>query len=482
MPRSSAFANTGSIDNNTAPANAAMLPVEPDHTFDNTADRAGFTRALADWTSTVDDAELGAPAFAWARHAMLDWIAVTLAAAREPLVEMLVAEYAGLRDLPCALVGSPLRAEPAQAALINGAAGHALDFDDVASAMHGHPTVPVAPAALAVAQAAGASGKDLLRALILGHEVESRVGAVVGAEQYRLGLHPTGTTGTLGAAAACARLGGLDPARTAHALGLAATQAAGLKCMFGTMAKPLHAGKAAMNGVMAARLAARGFTANASGIECEQGFGRTQAPAAPAFPATFERRAAMAIERTLFKFHASCYLTHSTIEAVRQACREHRIDLDALESMTISVSGPHRGVCDIANPQTGLEIKFAIQHLAALAMDGAPTASLALYSPETALAPRYVRARQRIALQVVPGPDRNAATVEILTRDGRTLRAQANVAVPAADLAMQWRRLVDKAQAIVVPRIGAAKFAKLVSVVDTLDQLPSVEPLFESMQ
>ncbi len=150
--------------------------------------------------------------------------------------------------------------------------------------------------------------------------------------------------------------------------------------------------------------------------------------------------------------------------------------------MTIFVSGPHRGVCDIPSPQTGLEIKFAIHHLAALAMDGAPTASLAVYSSETAHAPRYVRARQRIALEVVPGADRNAATVEILTTDGRTLRGQANVAVPASDLGMQWRRLVDKAQAIVVPRVGAAKFAKLVSVVETLDRLPSVEPLFEAIQ
>jgi 2-methylcitrate dehydratase PrpD len=458
--------------------------VETDNTIDKAAagTGTGFTQAMATWISTVDDTEIGEPAFEWARHAMLDWVAVTIAAASEPLVEMLTAEYASPAALPCALLGSSRRAEVAQAALINGSAGHALDFDDVASAMHGHPTVPVAPAALALAQATRASGKDLLRALVVGHEVESRIGEIVGTEQYQLGLHPTGTTGTLGAAAACARLGGLDPTTTAHALGLAATQAAGLKCMFGTMAKPLHAGKAAMNGVMAARLAARGFTANPNGIECSQGFGSTQSHAAPVFPDAFERRTSMAIERTLFKFHASCYLTHSTIEAVRAACREHQIDLDALEAMTIFVAGPHRGVCDIANPQSGLEIKFAIQHLAALAMDGAPTASLALYSPETACAPRYVKARKRIALEVVQGPDRNTATVQIMTRDGRTIRAQANVAVPATDLALQWQLLVDKARAIVVPRVGAAKFAKLVSAIESLDRLPSVEPLFEAIQ
>ncbi|RAR54575.1 2-methylcitrate dehydratase PrpD [Paraburkholderia unamae] len=442
----------------------------------------GYTHALAQWISSVDESALGKRAFAWASHALLDWVAVTIAASKEPLVQILLSEYGLAHESPCALLVSPIRTSAAHAALINGAAGHALDFDDVNSQMHGHPTVPVAPAALAVAQAQGSSGKALLKALIVGHEVEGRVGEVVGDGQYRLGLHPTGTTGTLGAAAASALVMKLNAGQTAHALGLAATQAAGLKSMFGTMAKPLHAGKAAMNGVMAARLAEKGFTANPHSIECAQGFGPTQTGGKPTFPNAFEARTTTAIERTLFKYHAACYLTHSTIEAVNQACVKNGITLDLMESMTINVGGAQRGVCDIEEPNTGLEVKFAIQQLAAMALDGQPTASLQLYSDETARNPRYVKARRRVALNVSTEADRDAAVVEIRTLDGRMIREEANVAIPANDMARQWNRLVEKAQALIVPNIGVHKYARLMTVLAQLDQLPTIEPLFEAIR
>ncbi|MGY8525342.1 MmgE/PrpD family protein [Paracidovorax citrulli] len=441
----------------------------------------GYTQAVAQWIATVEDEEIGPAAFVWARHALLDWVAVTIAARDEPLVRMLTDEYAGGADAPCALLGGK-RAWPAEAAMINGSAGHALDFDDVASAMRGHPTVPVAPAALALAQLQRANGRDLLRALVIGHEVESRIGERLGDAQYRFGLHPTGTTGALGAAAACARLMAMDAGRTAHALGLAATQASGLKSMFGTMAKPLHAGKAAMHGVMSARLAARGFTANTAALECPQGFAATQAPGGEPLPDSFERRNGMAIERTLFKYHASCYLTHSTLEAVAQLRRQHGVGLQDLEAMTILVAGPHRGVCDIASPRTGLEIKFAIEHLATMALDGQATASLDAYTDEQASDARLVRARERVTLRTDQPGDRNTATVELQTRDGRTLRESANVAVPASDLDQQWHRLVTKAEAIVTPVLGAARFGQLVETVQSMDQLSSVEPLFEAIR
>ncbi len=442
----------------------------------------GFTRMLAQWISTADAQPIGPAAVTWAKHAMLDWLAVSIAGAREPLVEMLAAEYGGPRDLPCGLPGRTERASPADAALINGAAGHALDFDDVSPNMCGHPTVPVAPAALALAQAQGASGMALLRAIVVGHEVESQIGRVLGASHYEQGFHTTGTVGTFGAAAACATLRGLDATATAHALGLAATQAAGLKCMFGTMAKPLHAGKAAMNGLMAVQLAARGFTAQAGAIECAQGFARTQVPQAGSFPMSIDTSHGMAIERTLFKFHASCYLTHSMLEAIARVRREHDLGLDALDAMTIVVSTAHRGVCDIANPDTGLAVKFSLQHLAALALDGAATSSLALYSDQTACNPRYVQARQRVALQVEPGASRHGAAIVLRTRDGREIHAEANVAVPASDLDAQWQRLTTKAHAIVAPVIGAARFEALVSAVQTLDRSPTIDNLFEAIQ
>ena len=441
-----------------------------------------FTAALAQWISGLNDEAISPSAWEWSKHVLLDWLAVGLAGASEPLVQMLLAEYGGGAEQPCTLLGSPMRARPHDAALINGAAGHALDFDDVASRMVGHPTAPVAPAALALAQTLGANGRDLLRALIVGHEIESRIGEVAGLSHYQLGFHVTGTIGTFGAAAACARLRGLDAATTRHALGLAATQAAGLKSMFGTMAKPLHAGKAAMNGLMAAQLAARGFTAHESAIECAQGFARTQAPSLNPMSTVVDTRAGYAIESALFKYHASCYLTHSTIEAIRQARARHGVTLDALDSMTVTVAGNHRGVCDIANPQTGLNVKFSIQHLAALALDGADTAALGLYTDQTARDERYAKARARIALNVVSAPDRDTAVVSMRLRDGREVTEQANVAIAAKDVGAQWTRLVGKARSIVTPVIGSQRFEAMVAAVQTLDRSTSLQPLLAALQ
>ena len=441
----------------------------------------GATRALAEWIAGFRDEAISPRAAEWARHVLLDWIAVTLAGAGEPLVGMLADAYGGGDGLPCTLVGLRARARPHDAALINGSAGHALDFDDVAQRMAGHPSVPVVPAALALAQVRGARGLDLLRAIVVGHEVESRVGEMVSPGHYVHGFHATGTVGTFGAAGACASLAGLDANAVANAIGLAATQAAGLKSMFGTMAKPLHAGKAAMNGLMAAQLAERGFTAHTGALECAQGFALTQSPEIGAFALPIDTRGGFAIESTLFKYHAACYLTHSTIEAVRTLRETHGVGLDALGAMTVRVAGHHRGVCDIETPRTGLNVKFSIRHLAALALDGADTAALDLYSDATALDERVGRARARVELVVEPSGAREDATVTLKTRDGRTLEASANVAIPAADLDAQWRRLVGKARSIAAPVLGDARFERMVSAVRGLADAPDLNPLLETL-
>lgn len=438
------------------------------------------TRLLSEWTAGLRDEDLGERAATWASHALLDWLAVAIAGRSEPLVQMLAEQYGGSGEQPCTLLARGAGARPQDAALINGAAGHALDFDDVASRMFGHPSVPVIPAGLALAQAHKASGADLLRAIVIGHEVESRVGEMVGPSHYLHGFHATGTVGTLGAAAACASLLRLDAGRTAHALGLAATQAAGLKCMFGTMAKPLHAGKAAMNGLMAAQLAARGFTANPAAIECAQGFARTLAPVSRPL-APVDTQAGFAVEATLFKYHAACYLTHSAIEAIRLLRAQHGLTLDAMEAMTVTVAINHRGVCDIAEPDTGLALKFSLQQLATLALDGAATASLDLYTDATARDPRYAQARRRVQLVFVDAEDRNTAQVELLTRDGRRLHQSANVAVPATDLPAQWERLAAKAGAIATPVLGATRFAQMLEAVRTLRTAPSLQPLLHAI-
>src|SRR6267154_1318936 len=182
----------------------------------------------------------------------------------------------------------------------------ALDYDDLNMAMPGHPSVAILPGLLALAEVRRTSGREVTTAFVAGYETACRIGSALQPGHYNLGFHSTGTVGSLGAAAACSRLLGLDAEATAMALGIAGTQAAGLKSQFGTMCKPFHAGKAAQNGLLAARLAARGFSSRPDLVECEQGFARTHAPDFHPEKALAEPPAGFYLLANLFKYHAAC--------------------------------------------------------------------------------------------------------------------------------------------------------------------------------
>ncbi|WP_414842452.1 MmgE/PrpD family protein, partial [Hydrogenophaga sp. Root209] len=233
---------------------------------------ADITRELAARCADLCYTDLPEDVRLRVRQCLLDWIGVTLAGACEPLVHMLAEEAREQGGYAQAtVVGHAMTTSSRQAALINGSASHALDYDDVNMACTGHPSVVLIPALLALAESRGASGRDFMTAFAAGYETMCQLGLVCGDAQYSNGFHTTATLGTLGAAAACARLLQLDADDTATALGIASTMAAGLKSMFGTMCKPLHAGRASADGLQAAQLAARGFTSRADAIECPQG-------------------------------------------------------------------------------------------------------------------------------------------------------------------------------------------------------------------
>ena len=228
------------------------------------------------------------------------------------------------------------KAPPLLAALVNGTASHALDYDDVHLSYIGHPTVAVLPAILALGEQLGASRRatssppsSRATRRSAGSAWRWRPG------HYALGFHATATAGSFGAAAACARLMGLDPAKTAMALGIAATEAAGLKSMFGTMCKPLHAGKAAQNGLLAARLAARGFTSRPDAIECAQGFAATHGPDFHPEAALADPPGGFYIRGNLFKYHAACYLTHAPIECARQIAARPGFAADKVRAVSL---------------------------------------------------------------------------------------------------------------------------------------------------
>src|SRR5579862_6491837 len=361
-----------------------------------TEEAGRLTLSLAERVVRLRYDDLPEPARLVVRQCLLDYLACAIAGAGDPLVSMLLDELTEAGGASQAsVVAHGLRLPALSAALVNGAAGHALDYDDVNVAMPGHPSVAILPGLLALGEAKTSAGRDVVTAFVAGYETACRIGAALAPGHYDLGFHATATVGCLGAAAACARLLGLDAGKTAAALGIAGTQAAGLKSQFGTMCKPFHAGKAAQNGLLAARLAARGFSSRPDLIECAQGFAATHAPDFSPDKALAEPKQGFHIFNNLFKYHAACYMTHAPIECGRQL-REQGIAPVEIAAVNLRLHHATDRVCNIPAPTDGLEAKFSLRQTVAMALSGVDTASLGAYSVATATDPALMALRERV--------------------------------------------------------------------------------------
>jgi 2-methylcitrate dehydratase PrpD len=428
------------------------------------------TAALATRVSAMRLADLPPAAPTVAKQCLLDWIGVALAGRGEPLVRILLEELAPGDDASgVSILGHGRRARIDDAVLINGAMGHALDFDDVIMPM-GHPTVPVAPVVFALAEQRRASGAAALEAFILGVETECRIARLLGPSHYARGWHSTATTGTFGAAAAAAHLLGVEGAALTHAFGLAGTQAAGLKSCFGTMSKPLHPGKAAQNGLLAARLAARGFTSDTDILASAQGFAATQSTTADP-EAALADRAQPWVAEALFKYHAACYLTHDSIEAANLLRVEEAITPEVIAAVSVQVPPGHLGVCNIQAPASGLECKFSLRMTTALALAGEDTFQEALFSDATARRPDLVALRDRVSID--PIRVGRGCVVTVRLQDGRTLSRTGDVSQPLRDLAAQQEKLEHKFRHLTRSALGA-KADEVIGLCRTLETLPDL--------
>ena len=438
---------------------------------------APVTAELAQRASSIRYKDLPDQVRTLTRQCLLDWLAVTLAGSREALSGILADQALEDGGRPAAsLIGRDAKISAQQAALVNGAASHALDYDDVNMAMGGHPTVPIVPALLAFAEDSGASGADFLAAFVAGYETECRIGALVLPDHYARGFHATGTIGSFGAAAACAHLLGLDAEKTATALGIAATQAAGLKSMFGTMCKPLHAGKAAQNGLLAAMLAARGFSSRADALECAQGFAATQSSDFHPERALANPPGGYHLRGNLFKYHAACYLTHAPIECARKLRREHAIETSAVREASLKVDAGASKVCHILAPKTGLEAKFSLRLTTAMALAGIDTARLDAYSEATAKNPALAALRDKVNVDFQPAWPHTQARIRLTLADGRVLEAAHDSGIPEQDLQEQGRRLEAKFLSLAEPVLGA-RTHELATVVLSLDERANLRDL-----
>ena len=435
------------------------------------------TAEIAERASSLRYTELPEDVRVLARQCLLDWLAVTLAGSRDELSVILTEQALADGGKPAAgLIGRREKVPSQQAALVNGAASHALDYDDVNMAMSGHPTVPVIAALLALAEERGANGADFVTAFLAGYETECRIGALVLPDHYGRGFHATGTIGTFGAAAACARLLGLDAEKTATALGIAATQAAGLKSMFGTMCKPLHAGKAAQNGLLAALLASRGFSSRTDALECAQGFAATQSADFHPERALRDPPGGYYLLGNLFKYHAACYLTHAAIECARKLRHEHGIDPRAIREVLLKIDSGASKVCHILAPKTGLEAKFSLRLTTAMALAGIDTARLDTYIEEVATDTQLAALRDKVIVEFQPNWPHTKAELRVTLDDGRAFETAHDSGIPERDLTEQGRRLEAKFRSLSEP-ILADRSQALAARVTSLDERTHIRDL-----
>ena len=437
-----------------------------------------LTRILAGKASALSYNELPAPVRELARQCALDYLGVALAGAEDPLVHILLDEMTEAGESPqSSIIGHDARLPALSAALVNGAAAHALDYDDVNMAMPGHPSVAILPGLLALAELKGSPGSEVITAFVAGYETACRVGATLQPGHYNLGFHATSTVGSFGAAAACARLLGLDVEMTAMALGIAGTQAAGLKSQFGTMCKPFHAGKAAQNGLLAARLAARGFSSRTDIVECVQGFALTHGPDFVPEASLAAPEAGFHVLANLFKYHAACYFTHAPIECAHRLRDEHQLTPDMITGITIRIDASCDRVCNIPAPVDALQSKFSLRQTVAMALSGVDTASLSAYSAENARDASLIRLRERVSFDWQDNWPQTLCELELDLVDGRRVSARHDAGIPAADIADQGKRLATKFDALVAPVLGTARARELREMISDLENVNDIGSL-----
>ncbi len=442
-----------------------------------------LTVQLAAHLATIGPDTITADARRLAAMAMVDTIGITLAGATKD-ASMIVRRVLGTDGArgPALILGTRLRTNILDAALINGTAAHAVDYDDMARNMGGHPSVPVVPVVLALGEQLGATGAAVLEAFVGGYEAECRIGRVVHPHHYEQGWHPTATLGVFGAAAAAARLLNLNVAVTATALAIAASSASGVKANFGTMVKPLHVGQAARDGLMAALLAREGFTANPAVLEHKEGFLRA-----------YDGLDVVHVERMLAEPHVleveqaetglkqfpCCGSTHPAILAMLALATGEVIDPAGVTRIHLRLHRMRLPHTDNPDPRSPLAAKFSVQYVAARALVDRHV-GLADFQSD---AFRQAAVRRLMALTSVAAfPDEDpgrefGAEVTVELADGRTLIGEAASALgrgplnPMSDAEM-WRKFSDCAAKVLVP-------AQMRAAYDALARLDSEVPIGE---
>jgi 2-methylcitrate dehydratase PrpD len=417
-------------------------------------------------------------ALAVARTAIIDTIGVTLAGSAEPCVRILL-DVPGVAQAPgeVSIFGTSRKTSALDACLVNGTASHALDYDDFSSPMGGHQSVPLVAPILAIAEERHLSGQAVINAYVIGIETEIRIARAVNFHHYDKGWHPTSTLGIFGAVAAVSHLIGLDVAKTASALSIAASFAAGIKANFGTMTKPLHIGHCCRSALFAVLLAERGFEANPAAIEHKQGFlNAFNGPGTFDIAKMFENWGApLEVESDSMglKQFPCCGSTHPAISMALALVHEDHVKADEITAIHIQPHKRRLPHTDNPDPQTSLAAKFSVQYSVARALlDG--VVRLAHFEGDAHRDPRILRLLSITTTNAHPdmpeeSPQQFGAEVAVTLRDGRVLTRRVDDMVGRGgdnpmSSAELWEKFNDCSKRAISPQDVMAVYERLESL------------------
>jgi 2-methylcitrate dehydratase PrpD len=443
------------------------------------ASAAGATLELAAFASGLTYERLSEPVRREARRCLLDFLGTALGGSPQPVVDIMLRAAAVWQSAPQATVlGRNSKVDLLTAALVNGAMAHVHDFDDTHLASIVHPTSPLWPAILALAEVrGGVSGERCVAAFVAGFEVECRVGAVAFPSHDAGAYHSTGIFGPLGAAAACSNLLGLSPEQTAMAISVAASQAAGLRVQFGTMTKSFHVGNAARSGLLAALLIEQGLDAAPTAIEDERGLLTTFAPVERRLQALTDRLGDdFQILHNSVKPYSCGVVTHPLIDCVIKLRHEHDLTPEQVTRIEVEVHPLVINLTGKREPKVGLESKFSAYHCAAVALiDG--VCGPEQFTDARVAEPSVAELRRNVRLSANPEIGEHEVETCITLTDGRCMTIhipfhQGTPENPVTDQALQ-----AKFGNLVAMSLPPERADQIIATVDRVAELDSPEPL-----
>jgi len=414
-----------------------------------------------------------------ARRAIVNYVGCALGGSIDTAVDRAMQALGPYSGKPTAsILGRSERMDPLHASLMNGISSHVYDYDDTTPKNYIHPTSPVASALFAYASANPVSGRDFMEAFILGFEAESRIGNAVYPAHYDVGWHITGTAGVFGAAAAIGKLLSLQGHEMIWAIGLAATQAAGLREMFGSMAKALHPGRAAQNGYAAALLAQAGFTAGEHGLEGPRGFAAVQAAKYDLSKITARLGEDFDLRANTYKPFPCGIVNHPTIDGCIQIHDEYRPAPDQITAVRLRVAPLVMDLCNQQGITKGLQGKFSVYHGAAIGLVRGK-AGIQEYTDEAVNDPQIKRVRELVSAVGDPSITEDQAHIEVELVSGVKLtrfveKSLGNIHCPMSD-----KQLEVKFRDQAVAALPAAQVEKAIELCWKIDELTDVSELIQ---